>query len=145
MLVSLWYFIVDGKGILLWVSSGCLWADVGSYRGLTGHWKYIHELTVNLYQCAGCEKTFLKKPSALRHTRARCGGGLVTMVAINKCFVNPGRYSMRTAPAITSVAFPREQAAEARRRICEVAEQEQLAQMVDKLAPSITGMRLFQW
>ena len=37
----------------------------GSYRGLTGHWKFIHEPTVNLYQCAGCEKTFLKKPSAL--------------------------------------------------------------------------------
>ena len=124
----------------------------GSYRGLTGQWKYINEPTVNLYQCAGCEKTFLKKPSALRHTRARCRGGLVTMVAVNKQFVNPGRYSMPTAPAITSVASPREQAAEARRRICEVAEQGQLAQMVDKPRPinnrdeaiSMVGDRVFK-
>ena len=27
-----------------------------SYRGLTGHWKFIQEPTVNLYQCAGCQK-----------------------------------------------------------------------------------------
>ena len=32
----------------------------GSYRGLTGHWKYIHEPTGNLYQCACCQKTLLK-------------------------------------------------------------------------------------
>ena len=56
----------------------------GSDRGLTGHWKFIHEPTVNLYQCAGCQKTFLREPSALRHTRARCGGGLQTMIAVNK-------------------------------------------------------------
>ena len=61
-----------------------------SYRGLKGHWKFIHEPTVNLYQCAGCQKTFLKKPSALRHTRARCRGDLKTMIAVNKGFVNPG-------------------------------------------------------
>ena len=106
-----------------------------SYRGLTGHWKYIHEPTVNLYRCAGCEKTFLKKQSGLKHTRGRCRGGLVTMVAVNKRFVNPGRYSMPTAPAVSSVASPREQAAEARHRIREVAEQGQLAQMVDKPGP----------
>ena len=106
-----------------------------SYRALTGHWKYIHEPTVNLYRCAGCEKTFLKKQSGLKHTRGRCRGGLVTMVAVNKRFVNPGRYSMPTAPAVTSVASPREQAAEARSRIREVAEQGQLAQMVDKPGP----------
>ena len=61
----------------------------GSYRGLTGQWKYINEPTVNLYQCAGCLKTFLMKPSALRHTRARCRGGLQTMVAVNKTFCKP--------------------------------------------------------
>ena len=55
----------------------------------------------------------------------------MTMVAVNKLFVNPGRYSMPTASAVTSVASPREQAAEARRRIREVVEQGQLAQMVD--------------
>ena len=41
----------------------------GSYRGLTGHWKFIHEPTVNLYQCAGCQKTFLKKQSLPVGTR----------------------------------------------------------------------------
>ena len=137
-------------------SFGCPVAACGqtfeSYRGLTGHWKYIHEPTVNLYQCAGCEKMFLKKPSALRHTRGRCRGGLVTMVAVNKRFVNPGRYSMPTAPAVTSVASPREQAAEARRRIREVTKQGQLAQMVDKPGPinnrdetiSMVGDRVFK-
>ena len=42
---------------------------------------------------------------------------------------------MPTAPAVTSVASPREQAAEARRRIHEVAEQGQLTQMADKHGP----------
>ena len=75
------------------------------------------------YICADCQKTFLKKPSALWHTRARCGGGLQTTIALNNCFVNPVRYTMPTAPAITSGATPWEQTAEARRRIREVAEQ----------------------
>ena len=34
---------------------------IGSYRRLTGHWKYIHEPTVNLYQSACFQKTLLKK------------------------------------------------------------------------------------
>ena len=56
----------------------------------------------------------------------------MTMVAVNKRFVNPGPYTMPTAQTITSGASPKEQAVEARRRLREVAEQGQLAQIVEK-------------
>ena len=56
----------------------------------------------------------------------------MTLVAVNKRFVNPEPYTMPTAQTITSGASPKEQAVEARRRLREVAEQGQLAQIVEK-------------
>ena len=106
---------------------------------LKRHWYNIHVPEITMHQCSYCKKDFVEKRHAKSHVkthRTPAGLSITDFKKRNTRYMSPGPATLprpRTAPRSTVTHLStREQAAERRRRLADVYNQSQAAQLSER-------------
>ena len=114
---------------------------------LKRHWYNIHMQEITMHQCCYCRKDFVEKRHAKSHvkshmTPAGSSIGITEFKKRNNRYMSPGPATLprpRTTPRSTVTHLSaREQAAERRRRLADVCNQSQAAQLSERGACIVT-------
>ena len=114
---------------------------------LKRHWYNIHMQEITMHQCSYCRKDFVEKRHAKSHvkshmTPAGSSIGITEFKKRNNRYMSPGPATLprpRTTPRSTVTQLSaREQAAERRRRLADVCNQSQAAQLSERGARIVT-------
>ena len=118
-----------------------------TFDQLKRHWYNFHVRKITMHQCSYCKKDFVEKRPAKSHVKShRTPAGLSIAITEfkkrNNWYMSPGPATLprpRTTPRSTVTHLPaREQAAERQRRLADVSNQSQAAQLSERGARIVT-------